>query len=452
VGDVVTITGTTGAATHVVRYLAFGSVDFASDLVCGSADAGSVVEVRVFDPGLPFPGGTDAHATAGAGDTWCADFSAVSFDLVPGHGGWALTNGGGHTQLHWSTNHPPTANDNAYTTFEDVPLTVPTPGVLDNATDPDGHPLTAYLDFGPDHGTLTLNADGSFTYVPDADFNGVDVFGYFARDGFGGSDGALATITVDPVEDVTIDIKPGSWPNSINVDAVKSVVTAAILSTPDLDATSVDHTTLVFEGATETHVDKRSGEPARHEEDVDGDGDTDLVMHVRVGDTGLHEGSTEGTLTGSTFDGLPIQGTDAVVPIWTVASVTGSGHITWLGERRTMTFTAREFSDGTVHGEWQRYTRVTDAKAHGVVTCLTFDGNRAFLGGFTETTTSVPGGVYWAVEDNGEPGDDPADRITLQAFGLTTDQVSGFCATQDLTVVSPPGFLDIEEGNFTVRN
>ena len=36
---------------------------------------------------------------------------------------------------------------------------------------------------GPAHGTLTLNADGSFTYTPDANFNGPDSFTYKANDG-----------------------------------------------------------------------------------------------------------------------------------------------------------------------------------------------------------------------------------------------------------------------------
>jgi len=60
------------------------------------------------------------------------------------------------------------------------------------------------------------------------------------------------------------------------------------------------------------HVDKKSGEPRRHEEDVDGDGDMDLVFHFRLGDTDLTCDSTEGTLTGETFDGLVIEGSDAV--------------------------------------------------------------------------------------------------------------------------------------------
>ena len=57
------------------------------------------------------------------------------------------------------------------------------PGVLANDTDVDGNPLTAALVTGPAHGTLALNANGSFTYTPTANYNGADSFTYTASDG-----------------------------------------------------------------------------------------------------------------------------------------------------------------------------------------------------------------------------------------------------------------------------
>jgi Tol biopolymer transport system component len=122
----------------------------------------------------------------------------------------------------------------------------------------------------------------------------------------------VASISLIQVE---IDIKPGSNPNSINCTSSEAVIPVAILTTPGFDATTVDHTTVSFEGATETHLDRKTGLPRRHEEDVDGDGDTDLVSHFRYGDTGLDCFSTEGTLSGETFEGIQIQGTDAVTMV-----------------------------------------------------------------------------------------------------------------------------------------
>ena len=69
-------------------------------------------------------------------------------------------------------NDAPVAVNDSYTTDEDTPLTRPAPGVLGNDTDVESATLTAVLVTGPSHGTLTLNADGSFTYTPAANFNG----------------------------------------------------------------------------------------------------------------------------------------------------------------------------------------------------------------------------------------------------------------------------------------
>ena len=114
------------------------------------------------------------------------------------------------------------------------------------------------------------------------------------------------------VLNIGIDIAPGDDLNTINWDSEKDVVPVAILTTEDFDATSVDQATVAFEGASETHVTKITGEPRRHEEDVDADVDTDLVLHFQLEDTNLNCDSTEGALTGQTFDGQSILGTDAV--------------------------------------------------------------------------------------------------------------------------------------------
>jgi hypothetical protein len=109
-----------------------------------------------------------------------------------------------------------------------------------------------------------------------------------------------------------IDIKPGSFPNSINCNNENEVVTVAILTTPVFDATTVDHTTVVFgpNRATETHV--KDGVPTRHEEDVDGDGDTDLVLHFKLSETGIQCGDTLARLRAMTFDGQEIVGKNSI--------------------------------------------------------------------------------------------------------------------------------------------
>ena len=76
--------------------------------------------------------------------------------------------------------------------------------MLSNDTDVDSPTLTAALVSGPAHGTLTLNADGSFTYTPDANFNGTDSFTYKASDGLADSNVATVTITVNAVNDAPV--------------------------------------------------------------------------------------------------------------------------------------------------------------------------------------------------------------------------------------------------------
>jgi VCBS repeat-containing protein len=98
-------------------------------------------------------------------------------------------------------NELPVATDDAYETAEDTTLTVPAPGVLGNDTDAEDDPLTAALADGPEHGTVTLEQDGSFTYEPDAGYSGPDAFTYTADDPYDPSAPATVSLTVTPVND-----------------------------------------------------------------------------------------------------------------------------------------------------------------------------------------------------------------------------------------------------------
>lgn len=93
-------------------------------------------------------------------------------------------------------NNAPVATADTYSTTEDTPLTVVAPGVLTNDTDTGGDTLTAVLVTDVSGGTLVLNADGSFTYTPDANFFGTDTFTYHANDGTLDSNVVTVTITV----------------------------------------------------------------------------------------------------------------------------------------------------------------------------------------------------------------------------------------------------------------
>jgi len=109
-----------------------------------------------------------------------------------------------------------------------------------------------------------------------------------------------------PVLNVAIDIKPGSFPNSINPRS-RGKIPVAILTTGTFAATTVDTTTVRF-GATGTEA-----APVHSAlEDIDGDGDTDMILHFNTQDTGIKCGDTSASLTGQTFSGQAIKGSDSI--------------------------------------------------------------------------------------------------------------------------------------------
>jgi len=113
--------------------------------------------------------------------------------------------------------------------------------------------------------------------------------------------------------EVDLDIKPGSYPNSINLSS-KGVVPVAILGSDTFDVTDVDVATLKFgpDDAIPAHDLTDTLVYADHLQDVNNDGFTDLVCHFKTQELGLDEYNTEATLTGETYGGNPVEGTDTV--------------------------------------------------------------------------------------------------------------------------------------------
>src|SRR5690606_34708717 len=91
---------------------------------------------------------------------------------------------------------PPVATNDAYSTQANAPITAGIPGVLGNDNANGGGAMTAALVAGPSHGSLTLNANGSFSYTPALNYVGADSFTYRAVTPSGNSNVATASITV----------------------------------------------------------------------------------------------------------------------------------------------------------------------------------------------------------------------------------------------------------------
>ena len=118
------------------------------------------------------------------------------------------------------------AEDDEYSVDEDVTLTTTPNGSVLLNDEPDASGVTAELATGPGHATsFTLDADGTFSYTPEPDFNGIDTFTYRTRDALDElSNVAIATITVDPVNDAPVALdapalacNPGSFGGSFPI-------------------------------------------------------------------------------------------------------------------------------------------------------------------------------------------------------------------------------------------
>ena len=108
---------------------------------------------------------------------------------------------------------------------------------------------------------------------------------------------------------VIVDIKPGSYPNSINLGS-GGTVPVAILSTATFDARTVDPPTITVASAPVRL--KGQGTSMSSIEDVNADGLPDLVVHVTTSALQLAETETTALVEGKTYSGQRIRGTDTV--------------------------------------------------------------------------------------------------------------------------------------------
>ena len=128
--------------------------------------------------------------------------------------------------------------NDGYSTPEDTALVVAANGVLGN--DPDAVNLTAAVTSGPSHGTVTLNADGSFTYTPNAGYNGSDSFTYTTTGLFGVTGTATVNIAVTPVNDPPVAVNDTASTNDGSPAIQINVLSND--SDPDGDALTVTGT------------------------------------------------------------------------------------------------------------------------------------------------------------------------------------------------------------------
>jgi large repetitive protein len=136
----------------------------------------------------------------------------------------------------WTVTNPaPTAANDTATTNEDTPVTI---SVLTNDTDPDGDPLSVISATAP-NGTVVINGDGTITYKPALNFNGIDTITYTISDGQGGTSTATVEVKVTAVNDAPTVVSP--IPAQNDVDAANVSVPVAGNFT-DLDGNTLSFT------------------------------------------------------------------------------------------------------------------------------------------------------------------------------------------------------------------
>jgi hypothetical protein len=146
---------------------------------------------------------------------------------------------------------------------------------------------------------------------------------------------------------VSLDIKPGGDPNSINPYS-RGVVPVAILGSATFDVTDVDVTTLSFGpgAASPAHNLTDSFTYNDHLRDVNFDGYLDLVSHYRTRDTGIACGDDSATLTGETLGGQAIEGSDSIQTVGCRVST----RPVWMSDQQDRAHTPRRSGPVNIEG------------------------------------------------------------------------------------------------------
>jgi hypothetical protein len=122
--------------------------------------------------------------------------------------------------------------------------------------------------------------------------------------------GTAPALEIPTVTDVSIDIKPGSLPNSINLASAGSVP-VAILSSPTFDATTIVPESVSLAGARVKLVGK-SNRALCAAEDVNADGRLDLVCQVVTAQFMIEVGESVAVLEADTINGQHVRGQDSI--------------------------------------------------------------------------------------------------------------------------------------------
>ncbi|MDX9843479.1 MAG: Ig-like domain-containing protein [Aquabacterium sp.] len=143
-----------------------------------------------------------------------------------------------------AVNDAPVANPDSLTAVEDTAATYSAAQLLGNDTDIDSTTLSIASVTAGKGGSVVLNADGTVTFTPNADFTGVADFTYTVSDGALTSEPATVTVNVAPVNDLPVidpnspNYNPNSGNYSVTTDEDQPVSGQVLASDPEGGALS----------------------------------------------------------------------------------------------------------------------------------------------------------------------------------------------------------------------
>ncbi len=264
-----TITGTVTAGADMM-FIRDGGVPYILYVQSGfisRVNLNTFVSTRVSVNGLP-GGGFGAQWTDANGRIFAfrnADgrfyeifdpLSATPSAALAGQGDPSNNNDGFSCPMAPFPNLPPVAQDDDFTTPFETPISRNV--LIDNGNgvdfDPEAGPLTVDTTpiSGPSNGSVSIAANGDFTYTPAAGFYGTDTFEYRITDPTGLPDTATVTITVPapPIDLVTVKTLASGNSNPQVGDIVTYEI--AVSNNGPADATGVSATDMLPAGLTAT--------------------------------------------------------------------------------------------------------------------------------------------------------------------------------------------------------
>ncbi|MFD0941555.1 YDG domain-containing protein [Pedobacter boryungensis] len=318
-----------------------------------------------------------------------------------------------------NVNEAPVAVTDSYSVNNAGTLTVSSPNILANDTDPENDVLTAILVTGPTNGSLTLNANGTFTYTHNGSNTTTDSFTYKVSDGSLQSNVVMVSMTISPAVTVT---------SIVRVDAQTT------------NATSINYTVTFSESVT----------------GVDASDFTLTKTGTANGTIGTPTGSgTTWTvpITSVTGDGtfrLDFTGTRGVTPNLNAAYL--SGQVYTLDHTAPVLATGSYFSN---NGSSIQYAKVGDVVTLSIgfneplqsttitigghtVTATGSNGNKNWTATYTLATGDTEGNVPWTFAATDIAGNVRAQSNTDYGTVLTFDKTGpAINITPTATIVAP---------------